>query len=194
MTTIDTLLKTRKHLKRRKPTFTRQDAHKRKETSRTGYRRAKGVHSKMREGRRGYKTMINIGYKSPADVRGFHPSGLAPVLVHTPKDILRINPSIQGAVIASGVGAKKRMAILKASQDASKGTIKILNIKDPQAMISSIEQSLKDRKEATKQRMLRKEQSKKAVPKKLETKIEETPKTKEEEKKEQDKLLTQREV
>lgn len=193
--TREASLATRKTIKRRKPTFTRQDSHKKNEIKRTGWRHPKGLHSKMREGRRGYKTKISIGWKSPAASRGLHPSGLLPILVHRVQDLGPLDPKIHGAIIASGVGAKKRLAILsEATADSGKGIITILNHPQPEEAITKIKASLAKRKEEALARKKSKEQSAKATPKKLEAKVEDAPKTKDEEKKEQDKLLTQREV
>lgn len=189
MTDIKKLIAVRAKIKARKPSFTRQDQHKKNEIKRTGWRRPKGLHSKMREGRKGYKIKISIGWKSPALTRGMHPSGLLPVLVHRAKDLDRIDPKTQGAIIASSVGGRKRANILT----AAKGKITILNCKDIDGALKGIADAMARRKTQAKERAARKEKKKEA-PKTLDKKVEATPKTKEEEKKEKDKVLTQREV
>lgn len=190
MTDTKTLLKVRETIKSRKPSFTRQDAHKRNEIKNTGWRRPKGLHSKMREHRRGYKIGISIGWKSPTAVRGMHPSGLHGVLVYRTEDLTGLDPKTQGAIIASTVGSRKRLAILTAAKGKQ---ITILNFKDSEAKAKQIAGSLAARKEAAKARRAKKEQSKK-IPQPLEKKVEEAPKSKEEEKREQDKALISREV
>lgn len=193
MSTTEELLKTRARMKARKPHFTRQDQHKKNETKNTGWRRPRGIHSKMREGRRGYKRKISIGWKSPRLVSGLDRSGLAPVLIHRVHDLEGINPKTQGLVLASGVGSKKRIAIL----EAAGGKFKILNAPNPQAVITAIKERITKRKEQAAKRKQAKDQATKAAkaePKKLEQTVSDAPATKEEEKKEHDKLLTQREV
>ena len=177
------LLTTRATIKRRKPAFIRQDAHKKNETKATGWRRPRGLHSKMREGRRGYRIKISVGWKSPAAVRGAHPSGLMPLLIHRPADLAAITTT-HGAVIASGVGDKKRLEILKAAQ--GKGTITILNVKDIAGEIAAISARASERKQSSQKRSARKGKPTEAP--RLEKKVEQ--KTKEEEKKEHDKILT----
>lgn len=95
--------------------------------------------------------------------------------------------------MASTVGAKKRIAILEAAM----GKVTILNAKNPQATITAIKERLSKQKEHSVKRKQAKDQATKAPkqePKKLEQSISDAPPTKEEEKKEHDKLLTQREV
>ena len=190
MSDIKSLLKTRATIKSRKPTFRRQDAHKKNEIKSTGWRRPRGLHSKMRENRRGYRRKISIGWKSPALVRGLHPTGLLPVLVHNVEDLARIDSTTQGAIIGSSVGGRKRMAILT----AAKGKLTILNIKDVEKTLAGLTASLADRKKAAKARDERKQKVQKETAKPLDKKVEDAPKTKEEEKKEQDKVLTHRDV
>jgi len=190
MTEIKTLLAARAKMKARKPSFTRQDQHKRNEIKSTGWRRPKGLHSKMREGRKGYKIKISIGWKSPEEVRGMHPSGLRPVMVHRAEDLAKIDTKTQGAMISSSVGGKKKLQILA----AAKGKITILNCKDIEGAIKKINNDLDARKKEAKMRQERKDKNKKETTKTIEKKVEEAPKTKDEEKKDLDKALTQREV
>ena len=184
------LLAVRKAIKARKPTFVRQDAHKKNEIKRTGWRRPRGIHSKMREGRRGYRRKISIGWKSPAQVRGMDRTGLQPVLIYRVSDLERLTSTTQGGIIASRVGGRKRLAILGAAQ----GKYRILNVKDIAAAIKKLTEAKALAKQAALAKASRKEAVAKKAPAKPEKKADEQPKTKEEEKKEHDKLLTQREV
>ena len=69
------LLGIRKKQKSRKPNFARQDSHKKAEIK-TRWRAARGLHSKVRLGFKGYRKKPSQGYRSPAKVRNTHPSGL----------------------------------------------------------------------------------------------------------------------
>ena len=62
---IKELLDKRKALKKKKPVFTRQDAHKKKKVG-WKWRKPKGSDSKMRVGKKGYKRSVRPGWGSPA--------------------------------------------------------------------------------------------------------------------------------
>lgn len=188
------LLGIRKDIKKRKPKFIAQDSHKRKKLKQT-WKRPTGVHSKVRHKMRGYKSMVDTGYKSPKAVSGLHPSGLKEVLVHSLNDIEKINVKEEGIVIGKGVGTKKKVEIVKKAKE--KG-IKILNIKDTDMFLKNIQENLakkkadKSKKESDKEKK-KKEAEKKAEEKEKEEKLEEKmseEEKKEQEKKEKDKVLT----
>ena len=67
-------LEHRSVIKKKKPNFIRQDAHKKKRVG-TSWRRAKGIQSKVRLNKRGYVKSVSQGYRSPKSVRGTTPSG-----------------------------------------------------------------------------------------------------------------------
>ena len=75
----------RKKIKKRKPNFIRQDAHKKLRLKKK-WRRAKGLHSKIRLNKRGYKIAIRKGYGSPKDAHNLYPEGikrnLIPIIRH----------------------------------------------------------------------------------------------------------------
>ena len=53
-----------------KPAFRQQDSHKKKRVEKV-WRRPRGLHSKIRHNKWSYPKRIQIGYKSPAEVRDF---------------------------------------------------------------------------------------------------------------------------
>ena len=69
--------------------------------------------------------IVKIGYRSPVLVRGLHPSGLEDVLIHNIKELEALNPETQGARVASTVGKRKRVEIVKKAKELG---IKIFNI------------------------------------------------------------------
>jgi len=196
MDDIKRLLEARKIQKKRKPVFLRQDYQRRKRLkTKLNWKRPKGLHSKMRLHKAGHRKVVGTGFKSPALVKGFHSSGVMPVIIHNKEELLSLNPKIQGAVLSSKVGGRKRVEVLTAAIE--KG-IEVLNIKDAKGTCEAIQHRVEERKKA---RAEKEAQKKKAAPKKkLEEKVSEAEdKLSDEEKKklekaEKDKILTKRQV
>jgi len=102
--------------KKSKPKFRRQEWFQAKRLGEK-WRQPRGLDSKMRLCRKGKPAMPSIGYKSPKEIRGLHPSGLAEVMVRNPKELEKIDPKKYVARIASAVGRRKRDAIIKRAQE-----------------------------------------------------------------------------
>ncbi|MCK4669725.1 MAG: 50S ribosomal protein L32e [Nanoarchaeota archaeon] len=164
------LLELRKKIKRKKPDFIYQDAHKKIALPKK-WKRPRGLHSKMRLNKRGYRRKIQIGWKSPALVRGLHPSGHAPVLISTASDLGELDKNEHGVIISSNVGEKKRVQII---EEAVKKDITILNIKDPKKYLEDHKKKIEAKKEGKK----KKASEKAAKKKKLEEKKKEKEKAK----------------
>ncbi|MCI4350625.1 MAG: 50S ribosomal protein L32e [Thermoplasmata archaeon] len=109
----------------RRPKFTRQASYRYYRIGRDGsWRAPRGLQSKQRR-HYGYRsTVARIGFRGPRVVRGLTPSGFRPVLVHTSRDIDAINPTLEAAVIAHGVGTKKRLVL---EEVARKRGVHLLN-------------------------------------------------------------------
>lgn len=117
-------LKKRKTVGSERPDFKRQEHHRRKRLQSTGWRRPRGLHSKMRT-HRGYRTnVVSIGYGGPRQARHLHPSGFQEVIVHNVKDLEDIDPKVQAARVAHTVGMRKRIQI---EDRADELEIRILN-------------------------------------------------------------------
>lgn len=116
-------LKLRAKMKRKKPNFMREGS---KNFKRVGkkWRRPRGDQSKLRKHKKSKGFIPHPGYGSPRSVRGLHPSGFEEVLVFNTKDLERINPEKQACRIASTVGKKKRIEIMKKTEEKK---IKVLN-------------------------------------------------------------------
>lgn len=108
---------------RDRPSFTRQDAHKKRRVP-TSWRRPRGTHSKQRKGIKGKGATVQAGYRSPTTVRGRHPSGFEEVHVHTPDDLDDVDPEREAVRIGSTVGARKRERIEGLAEDRG---IRVLN-------------------------------------------------------------------
>ena len=186
------LLQLRKRIKSKKPTFVRQDTHKRKRI-RKRWQRPRGWQSKIRLNKRGYRKTVRPGYGSPKKVAGLHSSGLKIIRINSEAELKGIDPETQGIIIASSVGTKKKISIIKKTKDAG---ITILHIKYPDSYLKKVEENIKKKKEEKTKKEDKKKQAekKKAAEKKpkLSEKLTEEEK-KEEEKKEKDQLLTKKE-
>jgi len=110
------LLKMKMRANRKKPRFKRQELWA-QATLKDTWRKPKGRHSKMRKHERGRGRLPKPGYGSPAAMRGLDRQGFLPVRVFNPKELEKLNPEKDKAVIASVVGRKKRLEILKKAEE-----------------------------------------------------------------------------
>ncbi|MBN2111520.1 50S ribosomal protein L32e [Candidatus Woesearchaeota archaeon] len=189
------MLALRRSIKAKKPKFTRQDSHKRKRLKEK-WRKPKGLQSKMKYSLPGYKKPLEVGYGSPAEVKGLTRDGFVPVRVSNLKELSKIEEG-EGALISSTVGQRKKAEILKKAKDMS---IKVLNIKDIDAYLKLVEEKI-EKKKAEKEKTAKEKEKKKAEKEKkakegkkedlAEKLTDEEKKT--EEKKEREKILTKKE-
>ena len=110
-------------MKRKKPTFVQQGSQNLVRVK-SVWRHPRGKHSKLREHKKHKGFMPTAGYGSPRSVRFLHPSGFAEVMVNNVNDLNSIKPDKQACRIAASVGKKKRMDIMKKSNEMK---IKVLN-------------------------------------------------------------------
>lgn len=195
---LDRLLSIRKVSKTKKPNFTRQDTHKKKKLGKR-WKKPRGLHSKIRLCKKGYKRSVTGGWKSPRKVRGCTKEGLTPIRVHSLKDLKKISQN-QGIIIAATVGDRKKKQLLEQIQ---KLNLNVINVKSIEKAIEKINEKLKLKKEKKKEAVKKKEKKKaekkkqgkkEGLAEKIDTQ-ETKPKEKIEEqkvKKEFDKLLTKR--
>lgn len=190
MQKIKNLLELRKMMKSKKPTFSRQDSHKKKKLG-SKWRRPKGLQSKMRIKFKGYRRSVSTGYMGPKSTRNLHKSGLSIIYVNTLNDIKNLRKEINVVVISRKIGQKKKFEILKKVKEIG---IKVLNIKNIDLYIKKVEKIMAEKKEKieNKKKAAKKEDIKPKKDKKLDEKLHTEEEKKDEEKKEKDKLLTKR--
>jgi ribosomal protein L32E len=94
-----------------------------KARARVPWRRARGVHSKIRRKRFGYPRKPAIGYRT-ARVESGLIDGMKSVLVRNLNDLSAVAKGT--GIIVARVGAKKKMDIIKKANEMQ---IKILNLK-----------------------------------------------------------------
>jgi large subunit ribosomal protein L32e len=116
-------IKLAREIRRRKPAFRRQESFRYKRLEEK-WRRPRGHHSKLRLHKRYRPPHPSIGYRSPKETRGLHPSGFKEVLINNPDQLTSINPSKEAIRISGKIGGKKR-ALIEA--EATKQRIQILN-------------------------------------------------------------------
>ena len=191
------LLELRKQIKRKKPDFIRQ-CHTKKTRLTAKWRKPKGIHSKMREKRKGHRKSPSPGYGSPKKVKGLHVLGLKSVRIISNKDLGNIDANNEGIILSATLGLRKKIEIIKKAVEKK---IKILNIKDPEQFLKSVEKQMKKKKETKEAKTKEKEKKKKEKEKKITAKKKEKlaeklteEEKKEQEKKEQDKLLIKKEA
>ncbi len=117
-------LEKRRSNKKKKPTFSRQEWYRYSKLKKGTWRRPRGIHSKARKNLKYRAPKVSIGYRSPKEVRGLHPSGFKEVLVHNVKDLEGLDPKTDAVRIAHGVGMRKRIDI---EQKAEEKDIRVLN-------------------------------------------------------------------
>lgn len=88
------------------------------------WRRPRGRQSKVRVKEKAKIKMPTIGYRAPRKLRYLHPSGFREVLIYNVNELLKVDPKQEAVRIASTVGEKKRIEILKRAEELK---IKVLN-------------------------------------------------------------------
>ncbi len=105
------------------PDFVRQQAELYKRVP-DNWRRPRGIHSRMRRGKAHRRPRAKIGYRTPRQVRGMHPSGFREVLVHTPDEVDDVDPATEAIRIGGTVGGRKRAQIIEKADELD---IRVLN-------------------------------------------------------------------
>lgn len=109
------LLKAKIRKSRKTPRFKRQE-HWAQAMLKDTWRKPKGKQSKMRKHERGRGRMPSPGYGSPSAVKGLDRHGFREVHVFNPSELGSLNRERDSAIIASTVGRKKRLEILKKAE------------------------------------------------------------------------------
>lgn len=109
-------LKKRKAIKKRKPSFKRQE-NKRYKKLKSVWRAPRGKDSKLKKDKKSRGKRVRPGYSSPKDVKGLSRTGYKIIRVYNPKDVDKIHHTKEIIVIAATVGAKKRAEIIKHAEE-----------------------------------------------------------------------------
>ena len=98
---IKKALEHRKTIKGKKPKFVKQDIHKKPKLS-SAYRKPRGLQSKMRLNKKGYRRTPSQGYGSPSLVKNLTKAGLRPFVVSTVSELDKIDAKSE-CIIISGM-------------------------------------------------------------------------------------------
>ncbi len=119
-------LEARREKQAKNPRFRRHEwwRYKKLGGKHAAWRVPRGIHSKTRR-HWGYRPpLVSIGYRTPVEARGLHPSGFEEVLVQNPDDLAGMNKATQAARVGGTVGGRKAELIEKKAAELG---IRILN-------------------------------------------------------------------
>ena len=120
---VKAMLIKRAEISGRRPEFLRQEWFRYAKLGKK-WRKPRGMHSKMRRHYKYRPTIVSIGFRGPALVRGLASSGFQEVLVYNPSNLDVIDPKTQAAKIGGTVGGRKRSAII---EKADQLKIRVMN-------------------------------------------------------------------
>ena len=132
-------------MNKKRPEFLRQDYHFRMKVHDRYWRKPRGYHSKMRRGEAGKRKVVQAGYRSPAELRGIDLHGFRHIYVQTLRQLEKLNPKEELAVMASNLGLKKKILLAKTAITKNIG---FANVKDAKKFVETAEAQLKAKKEA----------------------------------------------
>jgi large subunit ribosomal protein L32e len=166
MTDKKTLLEFRSKMKKKKPGFFRRNWNSKGKIERTVWRKARGTDNKQRVKLKGYAVKPSQGFRSPAEVRGLHKSGLLPIIISSIKQLDSLTRE-HGVILSGRLGDKKRKELIVECQ---KRKITIINL-DAEKAIGKIDASIKQRQDNKKKRSeeesAKAEKQKKSIEEKL---------------------------
>jgi large subunit ribosomal protein L32e len=116
----------RRQIKKRTPHFLRDEGFRYKRIPKN-WRRPTGYTSKLRINLKYRPSKVRVGFRAPKIVRGLHPSGFEEVMIHTVKELEKIDPKKQAVRIGGTVGTKKRLDIAKRAGELD---IRVLNMRE----------------------------------------------------------------
>jgi large subunit ribosomal protein L32e len=179
---IKKLLKVRKRINKKRPTFRKIESW-RYDRVHGGWNKPKGIDNRSRQKRKSGVKSVNVGYRNPKPIRGYHPSGLIPIVISQLKELEELNPSTHAIIIDAHIGLKKRLGFTEAIQSKK---FKILNLGIPYGEEKRIKEKLaaaaeKEKKPEEKDKKVKKAEDKKKKPA-AEKKVAKKPTAKKEEK------------
>ena len=81
------------------------------------WRRPKGEDNPMRLRLKGHPPVVSVGYRTPKVIRGLHPSGRRPVVVHSLKELAELNPAEVIIYVGGTVGKRKRAELINKARE-----------------------------------------------------------------------------
>jgi large subunit ribosomal protein L32e len=155
------MLQLRKKLKSKKPKFMMTGVGERKRVK-AKWRLARGSDNKIRANLKGYPKRVKIGYGSPKEAKGLHPTGLVAIVISNISELGKVDKKTMGAIISGKIGDRKRAETVKKCQEMG---IRILNLK-AEEYLNKVSAEMSARKEGKKKKAEEKEKKKKDKEKK----------------------------
>ena len=151
-------------MRKRKPTFARQNAHRKKRVKNKGWRRPRGIDSKQKRHEQQMGALPTIGYGKPKKERGLHPCGLQEIRIFNVKELAGLDPKTHAIRIGASVGKKRKIEIMK---EAESKKFKILGKKQLEIIAKELKKKAEKRKakKVTKTEKSEKEKEEKKVEK-----------------------------
>lgn len=81
------------------------------------WRRPRGKDNPLRLRLKGLPPRVSVGFGTPKEIRGLHPSGLRPVVVHNVRDLENLNPADVIVYVGRTVGRRKKIEILTKAKE-----------------------------------------------------------------------------
>ncbi len=134
------LIKLRKSMKKRKPSFRRVESW-RYVRVKSPWRKAIGIDSQTRKKEKSGVKSPSVGYRAPKKIRGLHPSGYEEVNITNIAEVSArdLNNKKHAIKISARLGNRKRMLLIEQLQ---KMNFKILNVGLSQRALEEFEQML----------------------------------------------------
>jgi large subunit ribosomal protein L32e len=117
------LLELRRSIAQHRPEFVRPESWRYARLP-PNWRKPKGMDNKVRKSVKGWPKRVKVGYRGPAEIRGYHPSGHIEVIVHNLDELARLIPEKDIVRLGGTVGARKRVEIMKRASELG---LKVVN-------------------------------------------------------------------
>jgi large subunit ribosomal protein L32e len=120
---LQEMLELRRSIAQKRPKFRRPESWRYRRIA-ENWRKPKGLDHKVRQSRKGWQKLPDIGMRGPRITRGLHPSGLREILISNLQGLNNCDPKTNVIRLAGNLGRRKRMAILVKAKEME---LKVLN-------------------------------------------------------------------
>ena len=132
------ILEIKQKMNKKRPSIRRVESWRYKRVK-DSWRKARGIDSQTRKKTKSGVRSPSVGYRTPKEIRGIHPSGFEEVRVTSIDDLKGLNNKKHGIKISGRLGARKRIALIDYAQNRG---FKVLNLGISQRELESLESML----------------------------------------------------
>lgn len=151
---------------------------------RGGWRRARGMHNKVRLKKKGHPLKVSIGYGSKKETKNLYNSEFNYKLINNLKDLENLDKKY--IILSRSIGLKKKIEILKKARGLN---LNVIKVKDIDSFLKNIQEKLNEKKQKKERKMQKKEVYHKKAEEKSKEKREATQEEKSEKEKEEKKKV-----